>query len=309
MRVLVIGGGGFIGRNTAEHLLRSEHDVRIYTKTMDAAPLDCIYYCRDLMADECIEELLEGVQAVLYFVTVSTPLTSMKDPSLVYNMDIPMLVKVLDACVRKNVRRLVFASSGGTIYGESSQINTEESGTWPLCHYAVGKLTCEKLLQLYNHLYGMENISLRISNPYGLGQDPNTGVGAITVFVNQILQGKSITIYGDGNATRDFVNVDYVVQAFEKALNWKFDRSISPVFNIGSGKALTLKQVVALISRAIDEPVNILYQPRRSYDVQNSALSIEKAIEVLRYSPPKCLESEIIDYAITLMRLRRRELG
>lgn len=306
MRVLVIGGGGFIGRNTAEKLLRSEHDVRIYTKTMDADPLDCIYYQRDLMADESIEELLEGVQAVLYFVTVSTPITSMKNPSLVYNMDIPMLVKVLDACVRKKVRRLVFASSGGTIYGESSQMNTEESATWPLCHYAIGKLTCEKLLQLYNNLYGMENVILRISNPYGLGQNPNTGVGAITVFTNQILQGKSITIYGDGNATRDFVDVSYVAQAFEKALKWKFDRSISPVFNIGSGKALTLKQVVALISRAISEPVNIVYQPKRAYDVQNSALSIEKAINVLDYLPPKCLENEIIDYAITLRSLHRR---
>lgn len=307
MRVLVIGGGGFIGRNTAEHLLRAEHDVRIYTKTKDVAPLDCRYYCRDLMTDARIEELLEGVQAVLYFVTASTPLTSMQNPSLVYQMDIPMLTKVLDACVQKNVRRVVFASSGGTIYGESSQVNTEESETWPLCHYAVGKLTCEKLLQLYNNLYGMENISLRISNPYGLGQDPNTGVGAITVFVNQILQGKTLTIFGDGSAMRDFVHVNYVVQAFEKALTWEFDRGVLPVFNIGSGKALTLRQVIALISRAIDRPVNITCQPRRLFDVQHNALSIEKAVRVLQYAPPACLEDEIIDYAIMLMGLHRRD--
>src|SRR5574344_1077953 len=173
----------------------------------------------------------------------------MENPTSAYTNDVPLLIKTLDSCVKSNVKRVIFSSSGGTIYGETSGQNArEDDRKFPINNYAICKLTCENILNMYNKLHGMENISLRISNPYGIGQRPESGVGVITTFVDKICKGEPITLFGDGSITRDFLDVEKVAEAFYDAINWKFDNDIDPIFNIGSGQGLTLKQIVDIIS-------------------------------------------------------------
>ena len=141
----------------------------------------------------------------------------MQDPESAYVTDIPRFLKVLDVCVQRGVRRVVFASSGGTIYGNSSMANNESQNTLPINNYGISKVACEKILQMHNLLYGMENVVLRIANPYGAGQRVQSGVGAVTAFANSISIGEPIVIYGDGDNVRDFVAINYVAEAFYNA--------------------------------------------------------------------------------------------
>lgn len=302
MHVLIIGGNGFIGHNTATYLLESGYEIGIYDRNCQPPSLECDYYCRDLLNDPIFPDMLKGYHAVIYLISASTPQTSMMDPSLVYEKEIFLLLKFLSECVKSGIRRVIYASSGGTIYGENSHANCEDSDTWPVCHYAVGKLACEKILNLYNQLYGMENVILRISNPYGKGQLPESGVGAVTAFVDRILKGETITLYGDGTTIRDFIDIQYVAQSFRLALEWEFSDEISPVFNIGSGRGISLNQVIAIICDAVERKARIQYCPARSFDVMCNYLDIEKARIYLGYHPPENLEHDIAVYAARLMR-------
>lgn len=301
VRILIIGGGGFIGSNLAQYLLYRKYDVRIYTKNVVSQPLNCTYYYGDLLEEGRLLELLQDIDAVVYLISYSSPKSSMENSEAVYSKEIPSLLKVLEACLKSGVKRVVYASSGGTIYGNIDDAGLEDEETWPLCHYAVGKLTCEKILFIYNSIYGMENISLRISNPYGLGQTFSGGIGAVTIFSQQIMRGEPITVYGDGSIVRDFLNVKYVSQAFERSLQWSFDPKITPIFNIGSGVGISLSQLISILSDIIGKPAKVNYHPRRPYDVLYNCLDIRKAKAILGYIPPADLKTELRNYVITLM--------
>ena len=285
MRVLIVGGNGFIGHHTAAHLLECGYPIGIYDRNRQMPSLECDFYCRELSDDHTLFQLLKGYQAAIYLLSASTPQSSMQDHSLVY-----------DACVKSGIRRVIYASSGGTIYGENTSANREDADIWPLCHYAVGKLACEKILHLYNELYDMENIILRISNPYGVGQLPESGVGAVTAFVQRIVKGENIILYGDGTSIRDFIDIRYVAKGFQLALEWDFSDKISPVFNLGSGRGLSLNQVISIISDAAGKQVDVQHYPVRSFDIACNYLDVGKAKTYLGYQPPHELEDDIAAY-------------
>jgi UDP-glucose 4-epimerase len=176
--------------------------------------------------------------------------------------------------------------------------NNESQNTLPINNYGISKVACEKILQMHNLLYGMENVVLRIANPYGAGQRVQSGVGAVTAFANSISIGEPIVIYGDGDNVRDFVAINYVAEAFYNAVQWKFSQAISPVFNIGSGRGLTLNRVIDIISTALNKRPNIEYRPSRLFDVRFNYLDITKAINTLGYSAPTNPEGDIAHYAM-----------
>ena len=284
-KVLVIGGTGFIGLNIVKKLISHNVNVSIYDiKKCDQLGIDC--FEGNIKDDVDFCDIISGFDSIIYLITTVSPKKSMENPELTYIEDIPLLIKTLDACIKNNVRQVIFASSGGTIYGDNNgHKSKEEDFNEPINHYGVGKLTCEKILEMYNKLYGMENISLRISNSYGLGQNPKSGVGVITAFTEQVKNGETINLFGDGSITRDFIDVSDVAEAFYLALNWNFDKNINPIFNIGSGKGITLKQVVNLVYDVLGKEKNINYLPERPFDVKYSVLDINKAKEYLGYKP------------------------
>ena len=283
-KVLIIGAGGFIGSNIVKYL----NEQGVYTSTYDVFKSDqgLQNFQGDIKNDENFDAIVAQHDVIIYLITTVSPKKSMENPASAYVNDVPLLIKTLNSCVKGSIKRVIFSSSGGTIYGESSGQNAKEDDRkHPINHYAICKLACESILNMYNESHGMENISLRISNPYGIGQRPESGVGVITTFVDKICKGEPICLFGDGSITRDFLDIGKVAEAFYDAINWKFDNQIEPIFNIGSGQGLTLKQIIDIISITLNITPVVNYLPEREFDVKHNVLDVSKAESVLGYEP------------------------
>lgn len=296
MNILIFGGDGFIGTNIVNRLVQDENtNVSVYARNTFQKNENCKYYTGDLYLEENLEYILNDIDVIIYLITSITPASSMANKLLGYQKDIPMLIKVLDAALEKKIKRVVFISSGGTIYGENKIANSEDMKENPVSHYAILKLASEKILLMYNQLYGMENIILRVSNPYG-GNFHNKEVGIINVFLNKILNNEELIIFGDGNIVRDFVNVSYVVDAVYKSLTFSIPDKCIPVFNIGSGKGISLNELLYIIKSIIRKKISIRYIEGRNFDVKNNVLCIEKAKHIMKYTPPVDSEADIKEF-------------
>ena len=282
--VLIIGGTGFIGRNVIENFIYHNLNVSVYGITKIESLKNS--FVGDIFTDVDYEKRFKNIDAVIYLVTTVSPKKSMENPEDAYTKDIPLLLKTLECCKNNGIKRLIFASSGGTVYGDIGEKNaTENDDNYPLNNYGICKVTCEKILEMYNRLYGMENISLRIANPYGNFQNSGSGVGVITTFAELISNNEKITIFGDGMVTRDFIYVGDVAEAFYLALNYKFDCDIRPIFNIGSGIGLSINDIINIVETTLNKKAKIEYLPSRTFDVQYNVLDIEKAKKYLKYNP------------------------
>jgi UDP-glucose 4-epimerase len=282
-KVLVIGGSGFIGSNIIDCFKERNVDVANYSRKSNRN--DVTTYEGNILNDDNFENIISNYDVIIYLITTVSPKKSMEEPNSAYVNDVPLLIKTLESCVKNGVKRVIFASSGGTIYGETYGVPAnEDAPKFPINNYAICKLTCEYILEMYNKLHSMENISLRISNPYGNGQNPASGVGVITTFVDKICNGEEINLYGDGSNIRDFVDVRDVAEAFWLATNWKFDKNVTPIFNVGSGQGLSLNQIIRIIESTLNVTPIIKYFPERDFDVKTSILNVDKARNVLGYA-------------------------
>ena len=304
-KVLVMGGNGFIGNNIVEHLAKNGYEVEIY----DIAGKDNGYknHIGNVLTDDNLEKLISDFDNIIYLITSVSPKKSMDFPEKSYTQDIPMLLRVLDCCIKTGYgKKVIFSSSGGTVYGEGLNkiLKEDEVIEEPINHYANCKLACEKILLLYNKLYKMNNIILRISNPYGRGQNPSSGVGAITTFTDKILKCEEITLFGNGDTIRDYIDVYYVADAFLKAIEYKNENNITPVFNVGSGIGLCLKDIIDIISSSLNVIPNINYLPERPFDVKSNILNTEKAQKYLglKAHTKEEIEQSISNYAREMSR-------
>lgn len=298
-KVLVMGGNGFIGSNIVKYFL----DQGVYVSTYDIKQgnYGVENYAGNVFDDKNFDDIVAQYDTIIYLITTVSPKKSMDFPDSAYKNDVPLFLKTLESCVKNGVKRVVFSSSGGTIYGENNGKNSlEDDSKEPINNYAICKLTCEHILSMYNKLYNMENVSLRVSNPYGVGQNPASGVGVITTFVDRICNDDSINLYGDGSITRDFIDVNEVAQAFYLASKWDFDKTISPIFNIGSGQGVSLKQVISIIEETLNITPNINYLPDRDFDVKYNVLNIEKAKKYLGYNVDSDEQEKIKTYVLKM---------
>lgn len=299
-KILIMGGNGFIGSNIANHLYNNGYEVSIY----DIAGKDNGYqnYVGNILTDDHLEEIISQYDNIIYLITSVSPKKSMDFPETSYTQDIPMLLKVLEYCRKTGEgKKVIFSSSGGTVYGEGKDKILKEDKVIeePINHYANCKLACEKILLLYNRLYNMNNIILRISNPYGKGQNPASGIGAITTFIDKISKNEEITLYGNGNTVRDFIDVYYVADAFKKAIEYEKNIGVLPVFNVGSGIGLSLNDIINIISSSLNIVPNIKYLPERSFDVKINILDMEKSCRYLGLErhTKESIEESISNYA------------
>lgn len=288
-KVLVIGGRGFIGKNVTEYLSEMGYSVGTYDMfPPEKATAEA--YVGDIIHDESFADTLKQYESIVYLVSAIMPKQSMDEPTSSYLTDIPLLLKTLSTCLEVGIKRIVYASSGGTIYGHKDKAAKETDLLCPINHYAICKISCEKILMLYNDIYGMENVVLRISNPYGKYQRIASGVGALNAFTKKTLSKEDIEIWGDGENVRDYVDVRFVASAFEKALQWTKDAEVLPVFNIGSGKGVSLNRLIEIISEETGITPTVKYYEKRSFDIKCNVLDLEKSCRVLGYE--KDIDSE-----------------
>jgi UDP-glucose 4-epimerase len=220
---------------------------------------------------------------VYHFVSTTLPKTSNDDPIYDVRSNLVDTLQLLEACVAAKARRIVFASSGGTVYGVPEAVPISEAHpTNPISSYGIVKLAIEKYLGLFYHLYNLDYTALRISNPYGPYQDPMGQQGAIGVFLHRLHAGRPVSIWGDGGVVRDYLYVSDLTDALVRAAEVE---SRERVLNVGSGRGISLNELVGLIGEVVGEQPVVEYLPARALDVPASVLEIGRARAELGWSP------------------------
>ena len=287
MEVLVTGGSGFLGHNVILDLCRCGHHVSCLDR-YEAAFLEenqVRFIAGDISEKNLVDQSLEGMEAVIHMACSILPQMSNEDPYFDLVSNVGSTVQLLDACVRHNVRKVIFLSSGGTVYGKLHEIPVKETAeTNPTCSYGITKLMIEKYLRLYHQLHGIRTHAVRLANPYGRFQRVKSPQGVIPVFCYKALVGEEIQIWGDGSVRRDFIYVDDAVAAIRRLLEYEEEDELYEV-NVGSGIAVSLNELLGSIETILGRKLKVRYTPRRNFDVPVSLLDISLAEKRLHWKP------------------------
>ena len=248
-RCIVFGGTGFIGSHLTDKLVADGHIVTVFTRSRPVHKKTGVeYFYGDFMNTNDISSALKGNEYVFHLISLTNPAISDLDPYIDLDTNIKMTVHLLESCVTNNVQRVIFSSSGGTIYGNSLKDRlTETDATLPVSPYGIGKQTIEGYLRFFKAKYGLDFMALRISNVYGEGQDITKGNhGVIPIFLSKVINSEEVTIYGDGTMTRDYIYVKDVVNFIARTFygSHNFD-----IYNIGSGKGETIGDILAAVEK------------------------------------------------------------
>jgi UDP-glucose 4-epimerase len=297
MKALIIGGNGFIGTNLADALLKSGHKVtsfdRYPSRYREPDPR-ITYVYGDFANHGEVQDAVRGNDWIFHLAYTTLPATSNEDPQFDVRSNIIDTLQLLEACKECNVKKIIFISSGGTVYGVPQNLPiTEDHPTEPICSYGITKLTIEKYLHLYHHLHNLDYVVARLANPYGELQNPQAKQGAIAVFLGNVISDKPITIWGDGEVVRDYIYISDAAEALVKAAEYCPDENEPRVFNIGSGGGQTLNEIVRAIKNVVGKPVEVVHHPARSADVPVNVLDIQRAKKCLEWQPEINLENGI----------------
>jgi UDP-glucose 4-epimerase len=282
---IVLGGGGFLGVNLCRRLAAAGGRVRAFgRRCLFPQALEAVeWYQGDFSDAAALAAAIESYDVVFHLVHATTPHSANLDMAADLQQNVVSSLALLDISRNLGVKRIVFVSSGGVVYGQAKQIPTpEDAPTEPITAYGISKLAIEKYLALYQHLHGLDFRVLRVSNPFGPFQVPTKNQGIVAALIAHALAGEPTEIWGDGSVVRDYVFVADVVDALQAAAA---DRSDTRVFNIGSGRGRSLREIIAAIEMQLGRKVDISWKPGRAIDVPVSVLSIERAKSVLGWSP------------------------
>jgi UDP-glucose 4-epimerase len=293
----VLGGKGFIGSHVVEALLLHGYKVRVLGKQgsplIDPKFIGEVDWCDgDFTNQYDVEKAVEGCDFCFHLVSTTLPKSSNDDP--VYDLDSNVIstIRFLEAASKSGLKKVIFISSGGTVYGIPKYIPIdEEHPTNPICSYGISKLAVEKYLALYRTLRGLDYTILRLSNPFGERQRISAGQGAIAVFLGKALRGETIEIWGDGTVTRDYIYISDVIDAMLSAIDYKGDYRL---FNIGSGRPATLLDVLSNIEGVLGLKVKKNFIKGRSFDVPVNVLKIDVACRELGWSPKISMQEGIL---------------
>jgi len=294
MQVLIIGGNGFIGSHLTDFLVAKGQSVRVYNRSPNPycqphGEVEYIY--GDFSNQNLLKTSLKGVDIVYQLVSTTIPTTSNDNPKLDVASNVIDTLHLLENCVQSSVRKIIFPSSGGTVYGIPQNVPIAETHpTQPICSYGITKITIEKYLHLFHYLYGLDYSILRIANPYGPRQNPTGKIGAITVFLYRIMNNLPIQIWGDGEIIRDYLYISDVIQALYVAQNHDINTKL---FNIGSGQGISLNELLAKIHQVVKHDFQVNYIPGRKVDIPINVLDISRANKILKWQPAINLETGI----------------
>jgi UDP-glucose 4-epimerase len=283
-RCVVLGASGFIGANLC--LALQERVSRLIGFGRRAPPhaLQNVAWVQGNFADPAAyDAALADADVAIHLVGASTPASANTDMIADVMNNVVATLHFLDACRRHGVQRVIFVSSGGTIYGVPDIIPTPETyAPEPITAYGVSKLAIERYLSLYRHLHGLEYRALRVANPYGPFQSAAKGQGVVAAFLDKALAGQPIEVWGDGSVVRDYVYVADVVEAIIAAMTHD---GPSRVFNIGGGRGHSLNEMIDAISQTVGQPLERREKPGRIIDTPRSVLDISRARAELNWAP------------------------
>ena len=282
MKVILLAAAGFIGTNLVKTLSRTEEnkitvvdrDKAFFKAFEDMNASNVEMVVSDLSMDTDYESLVKGQDIVYHLISTTFPTNSNQHIAEELKANVVLSANLFEACVHQKVKKVVFISSGGTVYGKESQCPLkEEMPTNPITSYGIQKVTIEKLLYLYFYMYGLDYRIIMLANPYGPYQRPNGILGAVTTFTYKALKGEEIYVYGDGSIIRDFIYIDDAVRGILKIVEGKDKHR---TFNIGSGYGTSIKHVLDIISKVLDKDLIIQYSEARKVDVPINYLDINR---------------------------------
>jgi UDP-glucose 4-epimerase len=298
LKCLVLGGAGFIGSHIVDTLLARDHKVCVFDrprsdkKNLSNSIAQIDFLSGDFTNQSDITKALVGVDTVVHLISTTIPSSSNDAPIYDAETNIAGTVRLLMLAKDAGVKKIVFASSGGTVYGEPTQVPIPETHpNNPICSYGITKLTIEKYLHLFHRLYGLDYSILRIANPYGPRQNPNNPIGAVTVFLSKVLKGEPITIWGNGEVARDYFYVDDLVSAFVKVIE---NNTPSKIYNIGGARPYSLNEILFAIQKVTGKKGVVNYSASRSCDVLINYLDVSLANKELGWKPNISLEQGIL---------------
>ncbi len=306
MKIVVTGGAGFIGSNVTDAYIRAGHEVvvidNLYSGKWENLNPEARFYLVDIRAHE-LRKVLERERPDIinhHAAQISVP-ASVEDPRLDTSINVQGFVNLLECARNTGVKKIIFISSGGAIYGEAEENPTTENyPPQPLSPYAVAKTVSENYLAFYRHQYGMDYTTLRYANVYGPRQIPHGEAGVVAIFMDRLLAGEKCSLFHfadqpDG-MTRDYCFVGDIVRANMAAL----ERGSGMAFNIGTGMATRTRHLFDIIYRTLADRIDIpdsLSEPERHEarmgDLTRSCLNIDRAADVLGWRPETSLEDGI----------------
>jgi UDP-glucose 4-epimerase len=297
MKVVILGGGGFLGSHLAETLLANGQEVCIF----DQPAARYLEYSRERGANivtgnffdpDALRAVISDCEVVYHLVSTTVPQTSNDNPRLDVEGNLMGTLQLLEQMRNAGVKKIVFSSSGGTVYGIPQEIPIKESHpTDPTSSYGIVKLAIEKYLHLYWTLHGLDYCILRISNAYGARQPITPTQGAIAAFLGKATAREEIVIWGDGTILRDYIYASDIANAFLQASLYQGEWKI---FNIGSGHGHSLIELIGVIENITQIPVQVKYLPKRQFDVPVNILDITRAKSHLGWEPKVRLEEGVL---------------
>ncbi len=282
---LVLGGGGFLGVNLCRALLAAGEPVAAFGRRSALAEAAAgVEWTEGEFGDRAaVARALEGREVVYHLIHGTAPEGAELDPVGDLENNVAPTIAMLQACVAAGVRRVVFVSSGGAVYGRVATIPTPETApTEPISVYGVAKLAIENYLGLFERRFGLEYRALRVTNPFGPYQTARKAQGVIAALTLKALRGETIEIWGDGSVVRDFVYVDDVSAAMRLAAQ---DSGPHRFYNIGAGVGRSLSEVIAAIETCLGRKLSLVFRPARALDVPVSVVDVARARESLGWTP------------------------
>jgi len=296
-KCIIFGGGGFIGSNLAEDLLTKGYFVTVFDK---------LYFNKFNLKDFINDiEIIEGdffnkndvrkaildKDIVIHLVSSTVPENSNQNPIYDIETNLVSSVNLFNECVNNNVSKLIFISSGGTVYGIPEKIPIRESYCGhPICSYGIVKKAIEDYLFMFNKLFGLDFFIFRLSNPYGIKQNPKVSQGVIPVFLYKTMRREKIEVWGDGTVIRDFIYIKDAVECIVKSLEKK---SAQKVFNLGSGIGHSINEILKVIESVTKIKPDVNYLPSRKIDVPVNILDSSLARRIFKWKSKTTLKEGI----------------
>lgn len=275
MNILLIGGNGFIGSHLIDVFMQNGHNVRIFDISMEKyrnAISNVDYRIHSIDDLTALYESMLNMDIIFHLASSSVPSTSNINPMIDVNGNLITSINILNTAAKANVKKIVYFSSGGAIYGPTNGAIGEDSPLNPISSYGIIKSTIEKYFLLYSKLFNIETIIFRPSNPFGPRQGHIMSQGVISTFLRKIIDNKPITVFGNGKSAKDYIYIkDLAIICYHISISKK-----TGIYNVGTGIGTTLDQIIFLIKKVTNSNPKIEYEIVKDYDVPNFVLDISE---------------------------------
>jgi UDP-glucose 4-epimerase len=296
--ILITGGNGFIGSHLVDHLATTKENrvtvLDLYPRPYNCLPGEVKFIQGNLGNTNLIRRMLVdlGIDIVYHLAWTTIHETALKNPPADIEQNLIPSVNLLEACLDVGIKKFIFLSSGGTVYGVPDNLPIrEDHPTRPINAYGVTKLAVEKYIQMYAYLYGMSYVIFRPSVPFGPYQNPHRRQGAVSVLIYHALHNIPVTIWGDGEVQRDYFFVDDLVKALVSAMD--LPTAVNPTINLGGTQMISLNQLMTIVEQILKVKIQVQYEALRKFDIPRLQLDTHMAKELLRWQPEILLSDGI----------------